>query len=479
MSNEKAPLRFRQLGKLASMVKKTSKDNLYQRLGRDESFHYSASTLYSWEKGYSRISDDNISAEDLCKYMFASGEGEWPENKERFELLKKRIKEKIRNGTLADLGDEATAILEKPYSAKNNNSWMLCLELTKQAVKNTNALFDLEHMNFENLTIQASSGHSTRAQRGSREASRRSHAVLSQIDNELKQYASVIQNSCDSLISEFAISTRIDVSNWPTRPYRVVQSIRQLRRSNSTNAFSETCIFQDLLKARSFRYRSVSILDEDGVLIVKLDDLPRYDDFYTGKTTDYPKPQDWKTSCRITQEQLDNSECSPVQVLWYKAERNGICISLKNWEPHASQNQWDAPYLPAPTDKRDRHDAFFTASLNIDVPPDKNICVEVTCEYEATSISENRFFTELVYQPTIKVEVIGAEDNPSFDFMLHQYSSQSPFWRRIDGRRFVEDLAVEPNTPHLLWWQYFDQWLLLGEGYAIVLEAQKHPGKEL
>lgn len=494
MTEEAKPLDFRQLGNLASAVTGKTKTRIWAGIADDESIYInSAVSPKQWDCGILLI-PDKVEEEKLCRCMFAAGEDDWPESEDTF----KSIKRSIGRMKLTHLGEEAMAILEKPYDIDNNSSWMLCLELTKRAIKSTNAAIEHKRAKFGKdargalmptgrISGQPSSSKiSTTPNARKRGKTRRDSGVAvapssqerklgALFAQELENYRASLAEKAESVLSLFETSTTIDVSQWPEKPYKVEQTVRQTKTGAGSVLLCETPQFQDMLKAASFKYTSIAIYDEQGTLIVSIDDLPHYKDFEPPRTSSYPSPKGWKTQCRLTEETLDDSEESIIPVLWYTTvhKESGISISLRNWKPHDSHCQWSTPWLPKPLKKRDKHDLYYTASLEIKDSHKRELSIEVSCTYDAMSISENKFFRDLVFEPSIKVAITKAEENEAYDFILHQYSSQSPFWRRTDGRHYIEQLAVEPFSPHLLWWKYDNQWLMLGEGYAIVVDAQK------
>ena len=288
---------------------------------------------------------------------------------------------------------------------------------------------------------------------------------------ELSNYLTSIRRNTASVITEYRSDMAIDVSDWPERPYHINQIVTQVVEGAGSDVFMEQCELQDELKASTFRYTSLVLRDEVGRELLRRSHIPHWSDEDHG--VEALPENDWAETLTLVAQSLDDPSRPTMTRLDYSLEKDGFIVEIRSWPHHSAAFEWDGrPGNRAP--KRNRQGGFYTADVYVKSPPGRRISIELSFQYDAWSVSDNRFFTELTYAPAITARIVGAEANQSgFEFRLRQFSSQSPFWRRTDGKHYVKDVMLAGNNPHYLSWHYPDQWIMLGEGYVVTVDAFK------
>lgn len=288
---------------------------------------------------------------------------------------------------------------------------------------------------------------------------------------ELSNYLAAIAHNSSHVITEYRSDMTVDVSGWPEKPYHIRQTVAQVAEGTGSDVFVEQCELQDELKASTFRYTSLVLRDEAGRELLRRNRIPHWSS--GGDKPAICGADGWTESVTSVKLELDDPATPEIERLDYLLERDGFVVEVRSWPHHSAAFEWASkPIDRAP--RRNRQGGYYTADVLVKSPAGRRVSVELSFQYDAWSVSDNRFFTELVYAPTISARIVGAEANGSgYDFRLRQYSSQSPFWRRGDEKRYVKDVMLAGNNPHYLSWHYPDQWLMLGEGYVVTVDASK------
>lgn len=282
--------------------------------------------------------------------------------------------------------------------------------------------------------------------------------------------------NAQSVLIEYSSNTVVDVSDWPKKPYHVKSTVRKKRVGLGSDSFYECFHFSDRLRASTFKYSSIRIIDEDGVEILDLDGLPSY---RKGLSEESVKERlsinGWNVSCRIRTQRIGKKKGSSIEllecVLKKEVEGEGqYKLVLRSWPCCGTEYEWIG-CKKADRPKKGKEGQYFSTDVRVVAPQETKTTIELVCEFDTWSVGFSTFFTEYVFEPSIRATIEGK--NADYKFALRQFSSQSPFWRRKDDKHFVTDLATEMLSDRQIAWKYSDQWLMIGEGYAIVVEASK------
>ncbi|BAK43978.1 serine/threonine protein kinase [Eggerthella sp. YY7918] len=294
--------------------------------------------------------------------------------------------------------------------------------------------------------------------------------------DEVNRHIKALCTNAQSVLIEYSSDTTIDVSGWPKKPYHVKSTVRRRRVGVGSNVFYDCFHFADRLRAETFKYSSIRIIDEDGNVILDMDRLPsNKEGLSKDDIIESFSVADWDVSCEIRTQEIEKRIGSSIDVLEYalrkKIDDNSFYkVILRCWTCCGAEYKW-RNCSDAEQPKKGKKGLYCSTDIRIEAPHDTKTTIELVCEFDTWSVGFSTFFQEYVYEPSIRASIKGR--NEEYTFTLRQFSSQSPFWRRKDGKHFVTDLATEMLSDRLIAWKYTEQWLMIGEGYAIVVEAAK------
>lgn len=289
---------------------------------------------------------------------------------------------------------------------------------------------------------------------------------------EIANQLDAIWENTQSVLTEYSNEMVIRVNDWPKKPFHVTRKLNQRHEGSGSNVLEERFLFPDELRASSFRYTAIVISDEDGE-VFRIRNLPQFSpNIDVSEVKRSLAGLDANITCKIVNQRISSRKRPAIEYLLLTAEKDGYEFTLRDWDYYSARYEWEG-VEDGSAPEGSHNSGFYAADVRVTAANGRHMGVELTCEYDSWSIGHGRYFTEPVYAPSIDITLEGAEDNEDYNFKLRQFSSQSPFWRRTDGNHYVQDLQFGTNTPHHLAWQYKNQWLMIGEGYSVVLETTK------
>ena len=292
------------------------------------------------------------------------------------------------------------------------------------------------------------------------------------LERELEGYERAIREHMDSAITDYSGRVSVDVSRWPEKPFRINYAIAQRRIGAEECSFRQCYRFHEKLRSDTFRYTRVVLYGEsaDDVLL-SLEEMPHYRD---SPEEQRGKLGEWEYSISYRLQEVSNPSNPTLKILEYELHRaDGYRVLLRSWDSYSAAFSWlgqcaeDAP-------QGGHQGSYYSSDLHIKAPEGRSIWVETECALEGWSMAYSVWFTSPVYEPNITAEIINS-GNRKDDYVFHltQHSSQSPFWRRSDGNSTVSDVSAEYMPSSRIQWSYPGQWLMIGEGFAVVLETGK------
>lgn len=306
------------------------------------------------------------------------------------------------------------------------------------------------------------------------------YELLGSLPYDLAVYNEGIARCSEKAIAECSVEVEVDVSGWPQHPYRVTQTAREKWATEGRERYFAQPVFRERLRACSFRYDSIVLYDEEGVPIFRVSGLPTDSSDEECEKLEYHGEEVWnltkKRGKRIISRgrQVKTIECLDLE---FASSLLGLRVLVRRWDVHSGRFAWrDAgPSDRAPHSGQAISGYYCTDMLVEASEGAGDVSVQVTTSYDAWSVSVARYFKTLVYSPSITARIVNAEgNNGDFDdFRVQLYTSQSPFWRRHDGSRYLSDVSVDGNDDHNVSIRFSEQWLLPGEGYNITVEASK------